>query len=176
MDFWIQAGTPRSSGRHDPAASGLDEVIETVFPLETEDALIVWKATPVPLSYKYDLSVMMEDLLDLLDSLLGESSGEYSLTWPSNTFRAEWKVRWEDQRLTIEADWQSVVGGTEQVLNAAGRLDVSVKQFVAEWKRPLELIEDAIRSCGYSVDVLPDIERIQRVVRKIPGSGYLYRA
>jgi len=174
MDFLIQTSNPRYTGHHDAEDQNLDEAIETSFPLETETAFLVWHHIPITLGYKYDISVIAADLIEMLSKVLQEPIGSHEVEWPSNTFRARWKMNWNGDKLTIEADWKSVVGGLEAHLNACDNLRLSKKDFVSEWKEVLKRTFEGLEKNGYETHRIVGMEDLAQLIDKIPGAGVLY--
>lgn len=58
--------------------------------------------------------------------------------------------QWQSDELTIDADWLSVVGAPEAVLNASGQVMLPTKQFFAEWKELLARVIAALEASGLS--------------------------
>lgn len=131
--------SPRTVQIHDAADDSLCAALETVFPLYTEDAIINWNHVYVPVSYKYDLSVMVDDVLQIIEALQSSPQGRLVNHWPSNTFAASWEIDWKDGMLKIHSEWTSVVGscwirrevGPDQV-PAPGRLRSVLQRGVRE--------------------------------------------
>jgi len=90
--FAIQASNPRFLAHFDAGDASLSDAIQTVFPLEAEYALIVWNWVYIPITYKYDLSLMTEDIIGLIELMMSERSGNQTIQWPSSTFAATWSV------------------------------------------------------------------------------------
>ena len=63
FNFYIQANNPRVLKEHDLEDKNISDAMETIFPLYTESAVMMWNHICVPLSYKYDISYMMDDML-----------------------------------------------------------------------------------------------------------------
>src|SRR5258705_95085 len=101
MRFWIQAGNPRHFPILGKDVSDLSEAIEEIFPMETEDAIIVWNQSLIPISYKYDLSVMIDDVLPMLARLLDRTSGSDQVNFGSDTFQTDWSLNWTEGDLSI---------------------------------------------------------------------------
>ena len=80
MKFLIQSGNPLWSPPDELAAEYLSEAIEAIFPMDTEDAVMIWGDESVSLSYKYDMSVIIEGALFMLEALTAENSGEETNT------------------------------------------------------------------------------------------------
>jgi hypothetical protein len=45
----------------------IGDAIQTVFPMWTEDAYLVWNGVHVPISYKYTLSFLIQDVVTMLE-------------------------------------------------------------------------------------------------------------
>ncbi len=174
MIFCIQAAQPRLTYQYDSEDETIGEAIETVFPLLTESAILVWKNVYIPLNYKYDLSVMCEDILKMISRLTNEKEGELRIDWPSNTFSAIWNLLWTADSLEIRSRWQSVVGGTEGLLAQQEVITITKSEFIAEWKQPLKNIRFALKESGYTVKNLPGFLRLKRIVEGIDREGILY--
>lgn len=140
----------------------------------TEKAIMVWKAIYIPLCYRYDISSMIDDILDILEKLRNNPSGEISLHWPSNTFANVWNMRWEDDSLVIDSKWESVLGHTEQLLNSQGPIMVSKWSFTSEWKKVLFHVISGLKESGYKEDSLPGMSRLIGVYNTIDSEGILY--
>lgn len=136
---------------------------------------MVWNHVYVPLSYKYDISVMLEDILLMLDTLLSESIGSFNVLWPSNTFAAEWQMSWTQDALVVASVWVSVVGGTKELLNDLGNLEISKSAFLAEWKMLLRTLIKNLELTGPASHLEKEVERMRSIERRIECVGVLYR-
>ncbi|RKZ45145.1 MAG: hypothetical protein DRR16_29395 [Candidatus Parabeggiatoa sp. nov. 3] len=136
---------------------------------------MVWNGVYIPLGYKYDLSVMMEDILVMLEKLGKSSSGMHKVHWPSNTFSSIWNLQWEENHLEIDTKWFSLVGYTEALLLQRSVLKIDKNSFTQEWKRLLGNILLALEECGYRSVMLPGMKRLERQHNIISGEGILYR-
>lgn len=172
--FEIQTGQPRTEAAHDPEDESLCDAIQGAFPLRTEHMFMVWNHVYIPLGYKYDVSLIVDDALDLVDAMLSEATGLRTIHWPSNTFASSWTVEWRGALVTIQATWSCVLGGTESLLNASGPVVLPVDEFVAEWKRPFELVARALREAGYSEHQIPRLAVLESVASRVRKHGRLY--
>ena len=175
MTFFIQASSPAVVAEVDASEDDLREAIEDVFEFETEDAILNWNGVSVVVSYKYDISVMVDDLVDMLLAVQSTSVGSLVVTWPSNTFQATWHITWDERGLACTATWNSVSGGVEDVLSKTGDINLSRGAFLAEWKAPLERVVSALRRAGYSARELPRLEQIEQILAHLVQPGRLYR-
>lgn len=73
--FYIQACNPINNRTVDENDSKLMEAIETIFPMRTEAAIMVWNYVSIPLSYKYDISYMINDIIIVIQELVMKQEG-----------------------------------------------------------------------------------------------------
>ncbi|UKS27376.1 hypothetical protein LOZ80_00010 [Paenibacillus sp. HWE-109] len=175
MDFWIQTSSPNCTGIFDEDDQNLSNAIETIFPMMTEKAIMVWKTIYIPLCYKYDISCMIDDILEILEKLRSSPSGEISVNWASNTFANVWHIRWLEEQVEITSEWGSVLGHTEQLLDSKGAISLSKQSFISEWKRVLFNIISGLQESGYNESNLPDMTRLKVEYNAIQGEGILYK-
>jgi len=173
--FWIQASTPAHNVEYDPEDQSLNEAVETVFPMRTECALLVWNNCFVALSYKYDVSAILGDVIGLLEAITEQASGDMEIHWPSNTFSARWMIEWFDRTTRIESEWIRVVGVPETVLNESRSVTMAKEDFVAEWREMMLRVVSALRCSGYTEENFSAMRPLVRTVERIPFSGILYR-
>lgn len=173
MRFFIQASAPAFHRIHDGEDESLSEAIETVFPMMTEDAFLSWNAVRIPLNYKYDVSCMIEDILEMLEALRASPHGALTIHWPSSTFNATWVLSWARGELEISARWLSVAGNLAKHLNGTGPVHTKVQSFLSEWHALLATVGSALNSAGYSGDV-GGLERLKRAIDADGEPGYLY--
>jgi hypothetical protein len=174
--FIIQASCPRASRVHDPGDETLSDALQTVFASDTESALIGWNWVYVPLGYKYDFSIIINDVLDMIEKLDNSPNGQHRVHWPSSTFSAIWHMQWRSGKLNVHAEWHCVLGGTESMLASKPDIDIASEDFIAEWRRPLQLAERALTDAGYSVAQIAGLARLRAVLAKIARDGVLYDA
>ncbi|MCX7746159.1 MAG: hypothetical protein N2645_04575 [Clostridia bacterium] len=174
MDFYIQASCPRYTGVYDEEDYNLSTAIETIFPMMAEKAIMAWKSIYIPLCYKYDISYMLEDILNILENLRDKVIGELSLHWASDTFANVWKIKWDSKDVEINSEWGSVLGHTEELLKLKGPVVISKKLFANEWKRVLHNVIEGLKLSGYSADKLPGMDRLISEYNTIEKEGILY--
>ena len=127
--FLIQVGNPKLTkiSPDDSEFDDVGEILEEIFPMQTECAHILWNGIYVPLSYKYDLSVLYYEIIELLEFLLDQSQSEKTIEFPSNTFNAIWKLAISGSDLSIESKWESVSGNMADILNDRSEVDPFVE-------------------------------------------------
>jgi hypothetical protein len=128
--FTIQASNPRTSGEYLAEDEDLNEAMQTVFPMLTEYIVIRWHYRPILISYKYDLSVCMLDVLALLEVLVAREEGVLDLSFPSDTFRSRWHVEWSHGQVSIQVDWDSVLGIDLDTIQKFPNLEIGRLEFL----------------------------------------------
>jgi hypothetical protein len=172
MEFLIQANNPRPSNLVSPDDSSLGEAIETIFPLHTDFVLLGWNNVYVPLTYKYDISVIINDIIAMLNSIVARDEGSITVFWPSNTFRTRWILTWTATELAITTAWESVIGGTESMLNKVPSLNIDKQTFLSEWKPLLQSIKTSILMMSGTVDTTFMLADLDSILSRLPvGKG-----
>ena len=167
--FHIKAKNPCPNAGLVGDASDLAEAIQLSFPLDTDDAVLQWNQVSIPISYKYDISVILEDVLELLESCLKGRSVEIS--FGSDTFSSNWKVTPVDGKVSISAYWVSVVGGVEGDLNKEPDLVVAKMHFVQQWSRLIEIALDGIKQTELQIEDLQLLYRAEALLNRVYDSG-----
>lgn len=175
LSFYIQASNPKLQCEMEFNNDSLSDAIENIFPLNTENALLVWNYISIPLSYKYDISYMMEDVLDLLFDLQEMQSGKKIIHWLPGTFRCNWTVSWENGQLEIESYWECTVGHLEGLLNEKPVITLSIEEFISEWKEVLHTIIKGLKHCGYNEQKIGGMRKLLERYASIKEFGILYK-
>ncbi len=176
MKFAIQVSKPRININRESLIDieSIRELIEEIFPMYTEDMILIWDCVRIPLEYKYDISVIIDEILDLLQTLLDKEEGEMLIVWPSDTFRSNWNLKWKGHSLCIDSEWISVVGLTEEILNKHKRIEISTNEFLAEWKMLLRLLIGIFNENDLLKYNFNEFRIMQSLIDRIPGIGKLY--
>lgn len=175
FNFYIQANNPRVLKEHDLEDKNISDAMETIFPLYTESAVMMWNHICVPLSYKYDISYMMDDILDLLDDLLQVKEGKRGIYWLPDTFRSDWDIVWGSGQIRIISHWESVTGNLEGLLNANNRVSLKIAEFISEWKQILYIVLKGLEDNGYMESGIVNLKRLKQQYNRIPNNGILYK-
>ncbi|WP_141578035.1 hypothetical protein [Actinomadura sp. WMMA1423] len=138
MSFWLQTGNPETL----EVGSGEDMADATgqMYPMGTEDAILFWNRVPVRLEYRYDIPVLLDDLVSLLEEVQSPEFSQTEVYWGSDTFSAEWNIVRDGDSLRIDSRWNGVHGSYESLLNDRSQLTVRIDSFVAEWLKVLRRI------------------------------------
>lgn len=176
MSFYMQAGNPEYKKKFDKSDRTLSDAIETVFPMDTEAVIMMWNHIAVPLSYKYDIGYMIEDIISLLRKIELEEECFFEISWLPDTFRCDWMIHKKKDSLTIQAVWESVTGKLEFLLNKCNTIEIKADDFISEWKMVLEKIIQGLEQSGYTGEKLRGMESLVDCYDSIKTYGKLYCA
>lgn len=175
LNFCIQASNPRFHCIANPNDETLSEAIESAFPLRTENVILRWNYISIPLSYKYDISYMVEDILRLIDFMQSSDVGKMVIHWLPDTFRCDWLVEWRDDEVQICSKWECTVGHLETLLNEKNSVSLSLSDFISEWKEVLAVLISALGRCGYNASKISGMTELIERYQKINTSGIMYK-
>ena len=171
--FYIQASQPRFQQPDFDDYEDLSCVLESVCRLDSESLIMRWDTGFCPFNYKYAVSDMSEDILALLTEIQSRESGELDFRWCSDEFRANWLVAWDAADISITATWEDIPFNLAEVFQKLdSRVTMSTSDFLAEWKKPLEVIYQAATSTHFPE---LNLDRLRDVMERIPYYGVLYR-
>jgi hypothetical protein len=176
MYFAVQASNPAVVSGPAKGVRSMASAIARIFPGATEEAIMYWNALPVRMNYRYDVSVMIDDVQGMLAKLLSERAGEHRVFWGSQTFMAEWRLGWGDGQLRITSDWKHVAGSYVDALNATAVLEIGHDNFMWEWKALLDRTLKAIDASGIAIDEADQVAAMRSIEAAIPRFGILYQA
>ncbi|MGO4373630.1 hypothetical protein AB4Z21_23275 [Paenibacillus sp. MCAF20] len=176
MTFFIQASCPKISDNISFEADTLSDAVENSFPLLTESAIIFWNNVPIFLSYKYDVCLMIDDILDILEALRTKEFGSKDVHWVSNTFPHIWHFKWISGQLRISAEWGDINDITEHSLRDSGSFNIPIQSFGFEWKRVLYNIIVALKKAGFEESKIVGMSRLIQEFNLIGNEGYLYHS
>ena len=176
MTFYIQASNPMIRDGVSANVTEIEEAVQDIFESETEDFLIVWGGVPIVLNYKFDMSVMIEDIIWMLAAIQADDSAQFAIEWPSNSFDTTWNLRRKGGTVTCEACWRRISGGVEILLKEVPSITMSIEQFLAEWKAPLIRVAEALEEVGYQPQKDDWLRSLVAMIDNIDGVGRLYVA
>ncbi len=174
MRFCIQISNPRTVPCKSKKFDDLSDAIEEVYPMYTEDLYIQWNHISIRLEYKYDISVIIQDILEMLKTVLASEQGSHKVMFGSNTFCANWELEWDSEEMLIKSNWSGVMGDIENILNERSKLNISKKQFLSEWKMLLRRIILDLENLELSFEDSHDWELLKELESSITGSGVFY--
>jgi len=156
------------------AYGSLDELLPERYAARTEEALLLWNYVPIRLSYRYDLSIALQDLLPTLENLATRVDGSDEVVFASNTFSARWEVTWSRGRVNVRSEWRSVAGNYEKLLNSRPEIEMPTVSFLGEWRLLLEQVETDVTPFRESLTDAHFLDRLVRLARRLPRQSHLY--
>lgn len=175
MNFYIQTSNPHILKEFNTNDDSLSEAIETVFPMNTEELIIYWNHIGIPLSYKYDISYMIEDILKMLEYINSEAKGELVIHWLPDTFRSDWKLKWNEESIIINANWENLKGDLQKILVQPAKVELLKEDFISEWKMLLGILVNALKQNGYNHSISNQYRRLVDSFENIKDYGVLYK-
>jgi hypothetical protein len=148
-----------------------------VFAASTEDAVLTWNYVPVLLGYKYNLSVMLPEILDMLEACTATPEGEHIVQFGSDSFLVDWRLRWSGGQLALHGSWSCIRGNYQALLNERPDISLPLDEFTAEWKAVLERIVGAIDASGIQLEAGDErLDRLRALIARLPPRyGKRYR-
>jgi len=174
--FSIQSGNPYfDMAKLLPNSKTLDECLEDVVSLETEDAYLNLNGNRFAISYKYDLSVFFDDLLEMVFLLKSKKAGQLQQFWPSNTFNVDWQLSWSEHNLDVSAIFDSV-GSIETGAKINRQVFcISKNDFVAEWGEILRVVDDKVNRGDTQKLDCDQLGRLRTLIQTLEFRGRLYQ-
>lgn len=160
--FDIQISNPIANEVRDKNDNNINEAVQTIFPLENEYCFIIWNHIFIPVSYKYDISFMVNDIIYIVN-FIKSGGGSLELHWASDTFASIWKIECDSQIVKIESKWNSVGGILENILNENSSLQVETNVFVDRWKALLLFVKTKLEKAGYNASNLNDFYLLDNI-------------
>lgn len=147
MTFSIVCNNPRGAGLFNEADETLGDAVQSVFELDDEDAELEWNGVVFSLNYKYDLGMMVDDVVSMLKTIIAAPKGNMVIAWVSNGFPFTWRIVWSDDRMSVSASSRDAESG--QRLLGREELEFSKHRFVREWESVLVTIKARLAAAGY---------------------------
>lgn len=160
--FELICGCPETLSPQTPdERMSLSDALEEVFPAGTGLCVMQWNGLFVPLSYKYDVSWILADALDMVERFDAEQEPtSFNVSFPSNTFRVDWRVVADEGTVSIDPVWHSVLGGLSELLRERSPLSVPLSSFLAEWRHLFAVVLRAIQESGLRSEYVDDYDRL----------------
>ena len=133
--------------------------------METDDAEMIWRGIKVPISYKYDLSVIFEDVVEMLkDCLNAEATNVY---FGSNTFFGSLAISPLENDFRVIGEWESVSGSVEHDLNGASELVIDKAHFLKAWSELLKSGAQAVSASNLRGRLRAELNELQRLFDRV---------
>lgn len=169
MTFTIVSGKPRIRRCRHPISDSLGGALQEAFEFESEDLTISWNDVAIPLEYKYDIAIIVDDLLEMLQQLLDLRGGELEVSFGSDTFNCVWHIRWGGGTVNIRPTWLGLRASVPQVEGLRRPVELGTIEFLKQWEPVLRDMVLAVRESGVVIDNAEEIERLRELERVANG-------
>ena len=135
------------------------------------DVVLLFNEIPVKLDWKYDIAIIIEQIVDeLMMPLITKPSGHVTIGWVSDTFRTDWELDWQNGHLQLRTHWGRVGVGPERqrleaLLNERSSLTIDVQSFLDEWRKLLWAMVPFVKQAA------PDVTRFDMWSRLVSAAG-----
>jgi len=175
MIFAIQTCNPKLVRDQIPEnAPDLAGAVEAIYAPCTEDAILFWNRVPVRISYRYDLSVLLDDLVPLIEQVARNNEGSEETRWASNTFSAIWQTGWDYGEIRISSHWRAVAGSYENLLNSRPTVEVPRMEFLGEWRPLLDRVRIDVKASKIRCEDVFLLNRLNKLVARLPERSAFY--
>jgi hypothetical protein len=173
--FYIQHSCPSIIKSTKNQFAELNEAIQHVFPMDTEMAFLFWNGHYIAMSYKYDISVCIDDIILCLDKINSGKSEKIFLTFGSDTFNAIWEINCNNGSLYITAQWD-YVRGLEKYIDNKTTIKTTSQDFTSEWIGILQIIDQALIKNNITLsDEQHLIVKMREIIASNNVKGEIYR-
>lgn len=150
--FSLDPSEPVCTSSFDPADENLSEMIQTIFPLDTADAVLTFGDDSFALNYKYDISLMIDDLLELILAITSIQPGKRTIAFATSGFPYQWDVEWDGANIQIRSE---PLDKSRDLPNPLDAIVTSIDFFLDQWRPMFRLINSAAVKSGYNVIGFP---------------------
>ena len=174
--FRIQISNPKINMYKNLDNETLSEALQDLYKMETEDAFIHLNGFRIPLNYKYDISIISEDIISMIKKIFKKKEGVYSINWSSDTFYTLWNLNWKNNKIDFNVKWYNISGHLETLLNQnLATFSINKMEFIYEWNTLLKFLSNSLSEVGYKKDDLFMFKDLINLTQTIEKSGYFYR-
>jgi hypothetical protein len=160
--FKIQISNPTIINKKNSDKSDIVSAIQSIFPLDNEYCFINWDHIFIPLNYKYDISIMIKDIIRIIN-FIKKDEKYLEFHWASNTFFALWKMESTFNSVIIESTWKCVLGEVTDLLKKKPILEVDKQEFLNEWTALALFVKNKLENAGYNSTNLEDLEVFESI-------------
>lgn len=157
----IQISNPELLQINEEEVMNLEDAIESIFPLETEYLILIWNNIFIPLSYKYDISIMILDFIKIYNFLNDNKIEKLEIHWASNTFASIWRMEKNNDYVRIKSEWKTVNGGTEDKLNKFSDITISKILLIEEIRKLMIFLKCSIKKSITNYKQIEDFEALE---------------
>jgi hypothetical protein len=156
----IELGNPKVLLINEYESMNLEDAIEAIFPLETNNLVLTWNNIPIQLNYKYDISIMVYDFISIVKFIQFNGTNELEFQWASNTFASLWKLTKKDRIINIKTKWYVTNGNIENLLNNVSENEIKIKKLENEIKKLLFFLYKSLKKSGVDCNSIEGFDEL----------------
>ncbi len=178
--FYIQAGSPVPLSRKnvnyehcgDEYFERLHGMIDSSFPMLNEELIVFWAHESITFNYRYDAYRLIPDMISIIEGIRSQPSGSDEWCFGIQGYMPIWVFEWADETLLLS--WRNYQGDDDSKMRGKPPVTLRTRQFINEWKRPMEMCLRAIVACGFDSIYPETVNQFRSFIQSIPGNGFLY--
>lgn len=153
----------------DPTDSSLIDAVQTAYDIYDCDLRMKIGTHEFSLGMKYDIGMMVDDIVELVQSVLDNECGQASVAWVSNTFPYMWTLTWNVDSISLSSAPHHLAEP-----NWEGYFEVTLRRqtFVEEWIKLLKAVTSVLEGSGYFLGDLRLGTELLRIVQHGSANGW----
>lgn len=166
MRWQLEFDKPDLVSRSIDEANDVSHALEKIFVYPHEGVVINWGKIRIPIPYCYGVSDTLEDILDMLDVLMAEKTGEYLMAFSTNEILdADWLLSWSGDDLRIHPEWRKAPIDIDTLNRDCQSILVSKKLFCRSWADVFQFLIGSVS--GVRLQHNDELIRISKTLEKI---------
>lgn len=170
--FYIQTSNPQVLICTEVVPS-IRNVPSLIFPRRTENAFVFYNSHPLRLDYKYDLGLMIDEIIQMMQALFEDDFSSYECHFNSDGFMYGFDIINKGPKLEVSIVDRFVIGGGLPY-NMKHTIHISKEQFLAEWTMLIFKLFNCILKSGISIEDSKFDDFFADLQHKVKSKGVLY--
>lgn len=162
--FKIQISNPKVEDTKSEIYFEFSDFIQDIFLDDNEELIMNWNRIRIPLSYKYDISIILLDFLHLISTINSANKGNVKIYFGSNSFSAVWICEWDDNNIKIISNWNEVSGFVTNLLNDKNELIINKLEFLNEIYKIIFFVNGLIEKKKIIIREQSEISILEKVL------------
>ena len=162
--FKIQISNPKVEDIKSEIYFEFSDFIQDIFSDDNEELIMNWNRIRIPISYKYDISIILLDFLHLINSINSADKSNVKICFGSNSFFAVWICEWDDNNIKTISNWNQVSGFVTNLLNDKNELIINKLEFLNEIYKIIFFISDLIETKKIIIREQSEISILEKVL------------
>lgn len=129
----------------------LKSIFSACFEYPTDSLDIIWYGERLKLSYKYQVPYLIFTILEMVKDICSHEIRHHSAYLVTDQLETNWELSWDDKQILIHSNWLSAPGNIQAKLNEKGELCIDIQEFLAEWCKLLQFIDEIIINSGIQI-------------------------